>query len=81
MTEQILFPFISGDEPKPIRLRARGVELVMEDALEIAEPPRTRGPILNRPVIFRPFPSGRKTRPRARARGRVIARRTKTQIR
>lgn len=47
--EQQFFPFCSSDSPPP-RRRAR-VELVMEDGLELAERPRVRGPILNRPEL------------------------------
>lgn len=44
--------FLSFFEPEPTRPRRRArVELVMEDGLELAERPRVRGPILNRPEL------------------------------
>lgn len=51
MNKQIHFPFCSCDQPAPLPRRSPRVELVMEDGLEIAERPRVRGPILNRPEL------------------------------
>ncbi len=51
MNEQIHFPFCSCDEPAPLPRRRARVGFVAEDAIEIIERPRTRGPLLNRPEL------------------------------
>lgn len=48
-SEQICFPFVSCDEPP--RRRAHFGFVAEAAGLELAEKPRTRGPVLNRPEL------------------------------